>query len=66
MGLTNAEQQFYEANGYFLKKGLVSSEDIAKIQEEIQDIHNRMAEQPTDGYRNFLGSLRFGRSSTAY
>ena len=49
MGLTNEEQQFYEANGYLLKKGLVSSEDIVKIQEEIQDIHNRMAEQPTDG-----------------
>ncbi len=49
MGFTNEEQQFYKTNGYLLKKGLVSSEDIARIQEEIEDIHNRMAEQPTDG-----------------
>ena len=49
MGLTDKEQQFYKENGYFLKKGLVSSEDITHIQEEIKDIHNRMAEQPADG-----------------
>ena len=49
MGLTNEELQFYETNGYLLKKGLVSSEDIALILEEIDDIHNRMAEQPADG-----------------
>lgn len=49
MGLTSKEQQFYEENGYFLKKGLASSEDIARIREEVEDIHNRMAVQPTEG-----------------
>ena len=49
MGLTNEELHFYETNGYLLKKGLVCSEDIALILEEIDDIHNRMAEQPADG-----------------
>jgi hypothetical protein len=49
MGLTSKEQQFYVENGYFLKKGLVSPEDIARIQEETVDIHNRMAAQPADG-----------------
>lgn len=49
MGITSEEKQFYETNGYLLKKRLVSSEDIARILVEIEDIHNRMAEQPTDG-----------------
>ena len=49
MGITDKEIQFYETNGYLLKKGLVSSEDITKIMVEIDDIHNRMAENPTQG-----------------
>jgi ectoine hydroxylase-related dioxygenase (phytanoyl-CoA dioxygenase family) len=49
MGMTRKELEFYESNGYFLKKGLVSSGDIARICEEIEDIHNRMAEQPAEG-----------------
>ena len=49
MGITSKELEFYQTNGYFLKKGLVSSEDIARIHEEVEDIHNRMSEQPTEG-----------------
>ena len=49
MGITDKEIQFYENNGYLLKKGLVSSEDISRILVEIDDIHNRMAEKSTDG-----------------
>ena len=49
MGMTRKELESYEANGYFLKKGLVSSEDIARICAEIEDIHNRMADQPSEG-----------------
>ena len=46
--LTPDEQQFYDENGYILKQGLVSFEGIEKIQEEINDIHNRMAKQPIE------------------
>ena len=49
MGLTREEKRFYEENGYLLKKRLVSSEDITRIQEEIEDIHNRMSAAPTEG-----------------
>lgn len=47
--LTPDEKQFYDENGYILKQGLVSLEEIEKIREEIHDIHNRMAKQPIDG-----------------
>ncbi len=49
MGMTEEELQFYQINGYLLKKGLVSQEDITDIQIEIEDIHNRMAANPADG-----------------
>ncbi len=49
MGLTHQELKFYETNGYFLKKRLVSSEDLSRIRVEIEDIHNRMAEHPAEG-----------------
>ena len=49
MGITAEEKDFYETNGYLLKKGLVSSTDVAQIQVEIEDIHNRMAATPTQG-----------------
>ena len=49
MGITSTEQQFYEENGFLLKKGLVSAEDVARIQVEVENIHNRMAENPADG-----------------
>ena len=47
--LTPEEKQFYDKNGYILKKELASREDIAKICEEIKDIHARMAEQSIEG-----------------
>ena len=47
--LTPDEKQFYDENGYVLKQGLVSLEEIEKIREEIHDIHNRMAKQPIEG-----------------
>ncbi len=47
--LTPDEKQFYDENGYILKQGLVSFEEIEKIREEINDIHNRMAKQPIEG-----------------
>ncbi len=49
MEITEKELQFYQTNGYLLKKGLVSQEDISQIQVEIEDIHNRMAENPIEG-----------------
>lgn len=49
MGISDKEIQFYETNGYLLVKGLASSEDIDRIQVEIDDIHNRMAEKATEG-----------------
>ena len=47
--LTPEEKQFYDENGFILKKALASPEDIEKISKEIEDIHNRMAEQPVEG-----------------
>ena len=47
--LTPEEKQFYDENGFILKKALASPEEIEKICEEIEDIHNRMAEQPAEG-----------------
>ena len=49
MSATGSDQQFFETNGYLLKKALVSLSDIAKIQVEVADIHNRMAKHPVDG-----------------
>jgi len=49
MGITDKELQSYKENGFLLKKGIVSSEDIENIMTEIDDIHNRMAENPTPG-----------------
>ena len=47
--LTPEEKQFYDENGFILKKAIASTEEIEKIREEIQNIHNRMAEEPTEG-----------------
>ena len=47
--LTSDEKQFYDENGYVLKHGLASSEEIEKVQAEIHDIHSRMAKQSIDG-----------------
>ncbi len=49
MSLTSKEKQFYEENGYFLKKGLLPLEWINEIQEEVENIHERMAKQPAEG-----------------
>ena len=47
--LTPEEKQSYDENGFILKKALASPEEIEKIREDIEDIHNRMAEQPVEG-----------------
>ena len=49
MSLTTQEKQFYEDNGYLLRKGLVPRSWIADVEREIDRIHERMAEQPAAG-----------------
>ena len=49
MGLTDAEQKFYDQNGYVLKKGLISSDKISHIEREIAGLHERMAKNTPDG-----------------
>ena len=49
MGLTDAEQKFYDQNGYVLKKGLIAPDEISHIEREIVGLHNRMAEDAPDG-----------------
>ena len=49
MGLTDAEQKFYDQNGYVLKKGLITSGEISHIEREIAGLHERMAENAHDG-----------------
>ena len=48
MGLTDAEQAFYDKNGYVLKKGLISSDEISHIERKIAGLHERMAENAPD------------------
>ena len=47
--LTNEGRQFYDDNGYVLKKQLTPFELTQQINEEIENIHGRMAKQPIDG-----------------
>ncbi|MCE2394982.1 hypothetical protein J4G02_10390, partial [Candidatus Poribacteria bacterium] len=47
--LTPDEKQFYDENGYVLRQGLVSPEEIEKVQAEIHNIHSRMAKQSIEG-----------------
>ena len=49
MSLTTQERQFYEENGYLLRKGLVPLVWIADVEREVDRIHERMAAQPADG-----------------
>jgi len=49
MGLTGAEQTFYAENGYVLKEGLVSCDEIEIIKREVEGLHERMAEQQPEG-----------------
>lgn len=48
MGLTEAEQAFYDENGYVLKKNLISVDEIEVIDREIEGLHERMAENKPD------------------
>lgn len=48
MGLTDAEQKFYDQNGYVLKKGLIPPDEISHIEREIAGLHGRMAENAPD------------------
>ena len=47
--LTSEEKQFYEENGYLLKKNLVPLDWIAQVKQEIEGIHERMAAQAPEG-----------------
>ena len=49
MGLTDTEKAFYDQNGYVLKKGLISSDEISHIEREIAGLHERMAETRPHG-----------------
>ena len=46
MSLTTQEKESFEANGYLLKKGLVSPQEIKQIRQEMPDIHRRMLADP--------------------
>jgi len=46
MSVTIQEKESFEANGYLLKKGLVSLHEIKQIRREMPDIHQRMLADP--------------------
>lgn len=48
MGLTPRQRDFYEENGYLLKKQLIPPDWVAKIDREIENIHERMAAHPAE------------------
>ena len=52
MALTSEERDFYNENGYLLKKHLVPLDWIEAIRSEIEGIHERMAAQPLEGVHN--------------
>jgi hypothetical protein len=49
MRLTVGERAFYDANGYVLKKGLLSHDWIVEVKREIEGLHERMAEETPEG-----------------
>lgn len=49
MGLTAEEKASFDADGYVVKKGLFGHEVIDRIRDEIDDLHDRMVEAPTEG-----------------
>jgi ectoine hydroxylase-related dioxygenase (phytanoyl-CoA dioxygenase family) len=49
MSITPEEKQFYAENGYLLKRGLIPLEWIQQIHKDVDNIHERMAEQPAEG-----------------
>ncbi|MCY3899066.1 MAG: hypothetical protein OXF86_10870, partial [Caldilineaceae bacterium] len=46
MSLTTQEKESFEANGYLLKKGLVSRQEIKQIRQELPNVHRRMVTDP--------------------
>ena len=46
MSLSRQEKESFEANGFLLKKGLVSPEEIGRIRQELPDVHRRMSFEP--------------------
>ena len=40
---------FYEQNGYLVKKGLISADLLALVNSEIDQLHQRMATEIPDG-----------------
>lgn len=47
--VTQEELEFYEKNGYLLKKGLITPKLIQQICEEIEGLHDRVAANPAPG-----------------
>ena len=44
-----ADLNFYEQNGYLVKKGLISADLLALVDSEIDQLHQRMATEIPDG-----------------
>ncbi len=49
MGLSTHEIAVFGANGYVVKREMFEHDAIERITEEIDDLHDRMAESPTEG-----------------
>ena len=49
MSLTVDEKASFDANGYAVKPGLFGKAAVCSILEDIEDLHDRMAEAPSDG-----------------
>jgi ectoine hydroxylase-related dioxygenase (phytanoyl-CoA dioxygenase family) len=47
--LTEAERQQFERDGFLLKKGLLSKDQVAQISTEIDALHERMAQNTPNG-----------------
>ena len=47
--LSSNDHDFYNKNGYLVKKGLVTTEQLNQVKVEIEGLHQRMANQIPDG-----------------
>jgi ectoine hydroxylase-related dioxygenase (phytanoyl-CoA dioxygenase family) len=49
MSFVDQERSFFDTNGYVVKPGLFGPDSIQRIKDEIEDLHDRMATDPTKG-----------------
>ena len=47
--LTAEQKTFYDENGYLVREGVLAGAQIDALDQEIQGLHERMAENPADG-----------------